>query len=570
VGSSIDGVVGDGSLTSGVVAITAGAFHTCALTSGGGVKCWGMNHLGQLGSFPLTSSAAPRDVSGLTSGVVALDAGDHHTCALTAAGGVKCWGWAENGQLGDGDTNATYKVPPVDVIGLATGVVALSGGGVHSCALGSGGGVKCWGANFRGQLGDGTNIERPTPVDVTGLSSGITAIAAGGQHTCALTSATGVLCWGENDDGELGRGSSGPFQTTPAAVGLFAEQTIAFPQPANYDLSASPVSPTATASSGLPVSFATDTTPSVCTVSGSSLTLVQAGLCTVTAKQAGDADHFAAPNVTRTFLVTDASAPSPPRLANIATRGRVLSGTNDVLIAGFAIQGPGNKTVVVRARGPSLAAAGVSNPLTNPTISVYWQAPNPPMQLATNDDWQQSEHASIIQSIGLAPADSSESAVLLSLGPGLYSAIVDGIGNGTGVAIVEVFEVDHPDSPLVNIATRGQVLTGEDVMIAGFIIQGTGPQKVVVRARGPSVNIPGGGQLANPLLQLYTGQTPIAANDDYGTASNLAELQASGFAPPNALESAILITLNPGAYTAIMSGVGGTTGIGLVEVFAVP
>jgi hypothetical protein len=131
--------------------------------------------------------------------------------------------------------------------------------------------------------------------------------------------------------------------------------------------------------------------------------------------------------------------------------------------------------------------------------------------------------------------------------------------------------VDHPEVPLANISTRGIVLTGNDVMIGGFIIQGSGPQTVVVRARGPSLaplGLPN--TLANPLLQLFSGQTQIAVNDDWGTAANAAQLAASGFAPANAQESAILVTLNPGAYTAIVTGAGSTTGVGIVEVFAVP
>jgi hypothetical protein len=139
------------------------------------------------------------------------------------------------------------------------------------------------------------------------------------------------------------------------------------------------------------------------------------------------------------------------------------------------------------------------------------------------------------------------------------------------VGIVEVFEVDHPEVPLINISTRGQVLTGADVMIGGFIIQGASSQTVVVRARGPSL-IPFGipNALANPTLELYrsSDNTLILSNDDWQSAANAAAVQASGFAPANALESAILITLNPGAYTAIVRGAASGTGVGIVEVFA--
>ena len=133
---------------------------------------------------------------------VGIAAGGLHSCALTANGGVKCWG--VGGSLGDG--SRTGRLTPVNVIGLSSGVTAIAAGLGHTCALTVGGGVKCWGDNEYGQLGDGTDAHRLTPVDVIGLSSGVTAIAAGDWHTCALTS-HGVKCWGYNIDGQLGDGS---------------------------------------------------------------------------------------------------------------------------------------------------------------------------------------------------------------------------------------------------------------------------------------------------------------------------------------------------------------------------
>ena len=136
---------------------------------------------------------------------------------------------------------------------------------------------------------------------------------------------------------------------------------------------------------------------------------------------------------------------------------------------------------------------------------------------------------------------------------------------------MEVFEVDHPEVPLINIATRGQVQTGSNVMIAGFIIQGSGPQTVAVRARGPSLTAQGvPNVLANPMLQIFSGATQIASNDDWQTDPNQATLVAKGFQPSLPQEAALLMTLAPGAYTAIVTGVGGTTGVAIVEVFAVP
>ncbi len=192
-------------LLSGVAAVAAGGNHTCALTSAGGIKCWGHNGFGQLGDGTLIQHKTPTDVSGLTSGVAVLAAGKNHTCALTNAGGVKCWGKNEYGQLGDGTT--TDQLVPVDVSGLQSGVMALALGTDHTCALTNAGGVKCWGYNFFGRLGDGTLIDRLIPVDVSGLGSGVVSLAAGDSHTCAVTGG-GVKCWGWNGVGQLGDGTS--------------------------------------------------------------------------------------------------------------------------------------------------------------------------------------------------------------------------------------------------------------------------------------------------------------------------------------------------------------------------
>jgi alpha-tubulin suppressor-like RCC1 family protein len=185
-------------VSSAASAVSAGFYHSCALTRAGGLKCWGSNEWGQLGDGTTTDRHTPVAVSRLRSGVTAVAAGGAFTCALIASGGVKCWGANTYGQLGDNKACGEQCQTPVNVPGLASGVVAISAGGGHACAAMSGGGVKCWGINDFGQLGDGSTTERDTPVDVSGLGSSVVAIAAGGYHTCALTDAGGVTCWGSD------------------------------------------------------------------------------------------------------------------------------------------------------------------------------------------------------------------------------------------------------------------------------------------------------------------------------------------------------------------------------------
>lgn len=192
--------------SSRVVDITAGASHTCMLLAGGQIQCWGLNDNGQLGDGTLTNRALPEDVIGMMVTAKAIAAGERHTCAVTTKAAVKCWGSNHDNQLGDG-TNVD-RVAPTDVAGLTSGMRAVAAGEQHTCGLTAAGGVKCWGSNRKGQLGDGTGVDRTIPVDVAGLTSGVSAIAAGWQHTCAVTIAGEVKCWGENQDGQLGDGTA--------------------------------------------------------------------------------------------------------------------------------------------------------------------------------------------------------------------------------------------------------------------------------------------------------------------------------------------------------------------------
>jgi DNA-binding beta-propeller fold protein YncE len=267
----------------------------------------------------------------------------------------------------------------------------------------------------------------------------------------------------------------------------------------------------------------------------------------------------AATTVTATF----ASASDQPRLGALSTRMDVLTGDN-VMIGGFVIQGSTAKTVIIRARGPSLSGSGIANPLADPVLQLVF----PDGTVVANDNWGDAPNAAQIQASGMQPGDPRESAILVTLDPGAYTAIVSGAGGSTGVGIVEVFEVDHPENPLAGISTRGFVQSGDDVLIGGIVIQGNAPQTVMVRARGPSLASQGvANPLQDPVLQLVASDGTTITNDDWGSAPNAAQVQASGFAPSDPRESAILVTLQPGAYTAIVSGAGGSTGVGIVEVF---
>ena len=216
-------------LTTGVFAITGGLYHTCALVddgdaaqSGHRVKCWGYNNFGKLGDGTEGESNVPVDVvwNDQWGGVVDIVAGGRFTCALTTPGGVKCWGDNERGQLGDGTT--TGSATPVDVMGLQSGVVGITAGGYHACAMTSGGGLKCWGQNARGQLGDGTTTDSATPVDVIGLESSVVGVVAGFLHTCAWTDEGKAKCWGRNLEGQLGDGTTTDRSTPVDVVGLAA------------------------------------------------------------------------------------------------------------------------------------------------------------------------------------------------------------------------------------------------------------------------------------------------------------------------------------------------------------
>ena len=702
-GANEAGQLGDGTTTtrpapvtalglpSGIASVAAGGtmtystpyYFSCAVTTSGATKCWGDNEQGQLGDGTYTDHLTAFDVLGLTSGVATVAAGAQQSagtynssgmadaCALTTAGGVKCWG-------------GTNPKTPTDVSGLTSGAAAISVG-EFNCAVIVEGRVRCWRPGALGypptavMTGTGpqlVTVESYGPVPVgdtrsviaTGTASGISvtftsltpsicSVSAstslgpspfrvnGTQYVASVTGLASGAC-------TLEAHQAGNAYYEPAApvafqfrVGDPLAQTITFgPVPTVPVNGVGWVS--ATASSGLPVTFHSNT-PSVCSVSGNVVNGVSLGNCTIAATQAGDV-YYAATENTQTFPVTAnsgthslivtwrgngtvTSSPagidcgnvcagnfsgsvtltatpgagalfagwsgacsgsgtctlpmtadvtvgaafaidSPiPRLGNLSTRG--ITSNADPMIAGFIIGGSAPKTIVVTGVGPSLNAFGIDNAISNPNLTLVRSSDG--VAIAFNDNWGSASNASQLQASGFAPTHPLESAVMMTLAPGAYTAIVRGTGSEVGVGLAGVFEVDHPEVPLVNLSTRGLVATANNVMIGGFIIQGNNTQTVVVNVAGPSLaNFGVANPLANPTLTIVrsSDNTTIATNDDWQTQANpadVAAIQASGFRPNHALEPAVILTLAPGAYTAIVQGSRGTIGTGLVGVFKV-
>ncbi len=250
----------------------------------------------------------------------------------------------------------------------------------------------------------------------------------------------------------------------------------------------------------------------------------------------------------------------PVTLANLSTRLRVGTGDN-VLIGGFIVTGTEPKKVIVRGIGPSLPLPGK---LANPTLELY----DASGLLVSNNDWKTTQQAEI-EATSLQPTNDLESAIVTTLpaNNSPYTAIVRGANDTTGVGLVEVYDLDRTvDSKLANISTRGLVQTGDNVIIGGLIVLGADPQDVIIRAIGPS--LPLAGKLVNPILELHDGNGAMLASNDNWRSDQEAEIIASNLAPSNDFESAIVSTLAPAAYTAIVRGVSETTGIALVVAYS--
>ncbi len=259
------------------------------------------------------------------------------------------------------------------------------------------------------------------------------------------------------------------------------------------------------------------------------------------------------------------SGTAQPAAQSLNLSARLSVGTDDnVLIGGLIVSGTEAKPVIVRGIGPSLAASGVTTPLADPVLELYQNG----TLLLSDDNWRDAQEAEILAT-GLQPSDDLEAAIVATLNPGEYTVILRGQNSGTGVGLVEAYDLDNTTaSTLGNTSTRGFVSTGDDVLIGGFIVGNGGSDTVVVRAIGPSLVATGVAQpLADPTLDLYDGNGVLIKSDDNWRDSQESLIQSTGLAPSDDLESAIIRSLTPGNYTAVVRGRDGGTGVALVEVY---
>jgi hypothetical protein len=253
-------------------------------------------------------------------------------------------------------------------------------------------------------------------------------------------------------------------------------------------------------------------------------------------------------------------------LLNLSTRGLVGTGDN-VLIGGFIVRGTQPKSMVLRALGPSLSGFGLSGVLRDPVLTVYDSSGH---LVGTNDNWESDVNHAVVEANGLAPANPLEAAQVRTLAPGAYTVIVTGKDATPGIGLVELYDVSAlSNSKLGNTSTRGSVGTGDNVLIGGFIVGDVDSATVIVRALGPSLAAYGvSGVLSDPTLTIYDSSgSAIASNDNWELDPNAIYVQKNRLTPPNAVESALVLHLPAGAYTAVVRGANGATGNALVEVY---
>jgi hypothetical protein len=282
--------------------------------------------------------------------------------------------------------------------------------------------------------------------------------------------------------------------------------------------------------------------------------------------------HFPMHNTQR-FLLTFAllvcsswlAGAQTGRLANLSTRAFCKTG-EAVLVNEFVVQGTGTETLLMRGIGPSLANFGVPGALKDPTVLLFDARGH---TLDANNDWMDNPDKDEIIATGIPPTDPRESAIIDTLRPGLYTFVEQGVRRTQGVALPEIYDLLNGGLQLSAVGTRAFVSTGDNVMISGFILTGSAPVSLLIRALGPSLTNAGLSRvLADPQLELHDASGQLIFSDDNWRDTQEAEIIATGLAPTDDRESAIVVTLNPGLYTNVLTGVGATTGIGFLQIYS--
>jgi RHS repeat-associated protein len=589
---------------SNIVAIAGGSYHSLALAANGTVYAWGFNGNGQLGTGSDASTTLPAQVAGLGagSGVVSISAGGFHSLAVTASGVEKGWGANFHGALGG--TAARHLVPHVV---SAASVSKAAGGAYHTMAIKSGGDAEALGWNGEGQLGDNTRTSRSAANGVWFLNkakalSGSQAITG---HCLAVTTEGNVYSWGANDAGQLGEGTRTDRLTAVQVPSLSKIESVA----------AGSFHSTAVAADGAIYSWGDNDFGQL--GGGTTAREGQAeprrveGLNLTPSERDSDQDglqdewewrHFGGLHQTgdgdpdndgqvnlleyqtgrdpnKTDYVAAGLPPLHSRLVNLSTRADVGTG-NDRLIAGFIVHGNAPKTLIVRAMGPSMG--NVIPPallLNDPQLEIKDSSGNTLTsngKFAFSNNWaDDSDQATLLQQFNMTGGlHQRDAALVWTLPPGSYTAHVTGADGGTGIAIVEMYDVVQSGSYLANLSARAKLATGDKVLISGFIVSGdpSRPIRAALRAIGPSLAAHGvPDPLADPHLSLRNpAGDKMEENDDWAQAGNRAELEATGIPPAHALESMMVRLIYPGTYTVVLSSSAKSTnhsGTALIEVY---
>jgi hypothetical protein len=582
-------------LSSGAQSVAAGFNHSLIVKTDGSLWAMGDNYYGQLGDGTTTQRNTPVQI--LTSGVKAVSAGGYYSLIVKTDGSL--WAMGDNyyGQLGDGTT--TQRNTPVQI--LSGGVQSVSAGGYHSLILKTDGSLWAIGDNYYGQLGDGTTTQRNAPVQI--LSGGVQSVAAGDWHSLILKTDGSLWAMGANYYGQLGDGTttqcgtpklvarnvqkiaagwshslivasgdisvSMPFFTTQPvgktiAVGASTAFTVAALSSSTYQWQIL-TSPTGTWSNLSNGAVYTGTTTATLTISSATAEMSGYQYRCVATNSIGSTNSTAA-------MLTIGTA---SRLSALAVRTESGPGA-DVLIVGVVVSGASGdekKQVIVRGVGPGLQQSGVANFLSDPEARVYSGS----TVIASNDNWDSTTMKSALAAVGLdtLASGSKDAAMLAQLGDGGYTVQVGAKTNENGVALAEIYESDSTTtSHMSAMAVRAKAGTNEKTLIAGFIIQGAANKRLVIRGLGPALaGALGSGYLADPKLDVYSGSTVIASNDNWGNTQELRTAFASvGLQPMEAdsKDAALIADLPPGGYTVWLTGVNATTGIGLIEIYELP